>query len=118
MDPWQRTDFLLMADPATSNIYTWSPASVGGLDAIKTLVREYGTRMREAPNDIPVVSLQFETYKHADYGKIYKPVLEVIEWRDIGDVSFKPSAEEEEAPKAAQKAGSQKPAPKKKNGRR
>ncbi len=119
MDPWQRTDFLLLADPTNGDIFTWSPASVGGLDAIKALAKEYGTHMREAPEEIPVVELSFETYKHADYGKIYKPVLEIVEWRDVGDVSFKPTEEDAETPQpAARKAGAQKPAPRKKNGKR
>jgi len=117
IDPWRRTDTLLLADPQTGRIFTFSPASDGGLQAIKGLMREYGPHMRINPNDIPVVTLGSTWYKHPEYGKTYKPTLEVTDWRDVNDVSFVVADEEEEAPaprKAAAPAAparSAKPAP-------
>lgn len=112
IDPWRRTDTLLMADPQTGRVFTFSPASDGGLQAIKKMMREYGPQMRVNPNGIPIVKLGSEWYKHPEYGKTYKPVLEVIGYRDVNDVSFEVAddEEQEEAPpaKAAPKV---KPAP-------
>ena len=90
IDPWRRTDVLLMADPETREIYTFSPMSEGGLGAVKALIKEYGTNMRQHPNDIPIVELGSSWYKHAQFGKVHKPVLTVIEWRDANDISFEP----------------------------
>ena len=120
IDPWRRTDLLLLADPENGDIYTYSPMSDGGLGAVKTLIKAYGDNMPMKPNDIPIVELGSEWYKHQIYGKIYKPVLTVVGWRDANDVSFEPVDEEEEKPaaKAAPRASAQKPAPRKKNSRR
>jgi hypothetical protein len=128
IDPWRRADLLLMADPENGDIYTYSPMSDGGLSAVKMMIKEYGANIRVKPNDIPVVKLGSEWYKHPTYGKIYKPVLEIVDWRDMNDMSFTPVDEEEneaqEAKSAAKpaRASAQKPAPraapKKSNGKR
>jgi hypothetical protein len=116
IDPWRRADVLLMADPKTGQVYTFSPMSDGGLQAIKKLMREYGPHMRVAPDEIPTVRLGSSWYKHPKYSKVYKPELELVEdgWRDVNDVSFEPVDEDVEeaapAPKA-KAAATPKPAP-------
>jgi len=94
IDPWRRTDVLYMADPSTGQVYTYSPSSDGGLQAIKGLMREYGPRLRTNPNEIPVVTLGSTWYKHPEFGKTYKPVLEVVNWRDADDISFEVADDE------------------------
>jgi hypothetical protein len=94
---------ILLADPSDGQVYTYAPASSGGLDAIKTLCKEYGTWFATEPDQMPVVKLGSTWYKHATYGKVYKPVLEVVGKRDINDVSFEAVDEEEAAHPAAKK---------------
>jgi hypothetical protein len=90
IDPWRRADVLYMADPKTGQVLTFSPMSDGGLQAIKSLMREYGPHLRTNPNEIPTVRLGSTWYKHPQFGKVYKPTLELVEdgWRDVNDVSF------------------------------
>lgn len=104
IDPWQRTDVILLADPTNGQVYTYSPASQGGLDAIKQLSKAYGSWYLTEPDMMPVVTLGSEWYKHETYGKVYKPVFEVVDKRDINDVSFEP-ADEDEKPAAKKAAG-------------
>jgi hypothetical protein len=108
IDPWRRTDLLLLADPKTREVYTFSPMSDGGLGATKALTKEYGAHMRDAPKDIPVVKLGSTWYKHAKFGKVYKPVLEVVGYRNVNDVSFEPVDEEEEAKPTKRRAAATK----------
>lgn len=111
-DPWQRCDYLLLADPNTGDIYTFMPSSKGGRDAVIDLSKIYGTNIRIEPNAIPVVALKSESYKHKEFGKVYKPVLELVEWVDADEVNFKPEddAEAEEAAVAAKPAAKKKTA--------
>jgi len=113
IDPWRRADVLYMADPKTGQVYTFSPMSDGGLQAIKGLMREYGPHLRTNPNEIPTVSLGSTWYKHPSFGKVYKPVLELAGWRDVNDVSFEVADEEENPAPARKPAAKQaaKPAP-------
>lgn len=94
IDPWRRTDTLLLADPSDGRVFTFSPSSDGGLQAIKALTKEYGSHIRETSNEIPIVKLGSTWYKHPEYGKTYKPVLELVGWRDINDVSFEVADED------------------------
>lgn len=110
IDPWRRTDVLYLADPKTGSVYTYSPMSDGGLQAVKGLMREYGPHLRTNPNEIPVVKLGSTWYKHPQYSKVYKPILECVGWRDVEDVSFEVADEEEVAKPAPQRVAA-KPAP-------
>jgi hypothetical protein len=110
-DPWQRTDVLLMADVTTGEVYTYSPSSGGGLQAIKNLSRDYGSHMRTNPDEIPVIKLSSTSYQHKQFSKVYKPVLELVGWRDLNDVSFEVADDEAEEPAPAPRAVAAKPAP-------
>lgn len=116
IDPWRRTDVLYLADPKTGRVYTFSPMSDGGLQAIKGLMRDYGPHLRINPDEIPVVKLGSTWYKHPSFGKVYKPVLEVVSWRSADDVSFDVSDDDDatappQAKAVAPQARSVKPAP-------
>ena len=55
-------------------------SSSGGLNAIADLCKVYGRKMREHPNEYPVVALKVGSYKHAEWGKVHVPVFIVTGW--------------------------------------
>jgi len=85
-DPWRWTCMLILkGTDRHGQIYTFSTQSKGGIDACGLLARTYGKEMREHPDEFPIVALGRESYKHAEYGKIYKPLFPIVDWRDKGD---------------------------------
>ncbi len=60
--------------PATSH---------GGKTALMELMGAIGTQMGTDPDHpIPVVEFSSESYKHGQYGKIWKPILKIVQWLD------------------------------------
>jgi hypothetical protein len=86
-DPWQKTSMLIFKGFDDDEIYTYSTASQGGLQALDKLSKQYGRAMRMRPNQFPVVEIGFSTYDHPEYGEMRKPVFKVITWvtRDVVD---------------------------------
>lgn len=89
------------ADDGTKVLFKTS--SKGGIEAISNLAKTILMRLRDDPAEecfIPVVELDNTFYKHAKYGKIFKPVLDIVEWSDgarLGDED-EPVAAQEKAP--------------------
>ena len=55
--------------------------SVGGKRAIQELGAKIATQVeQDETKPVPVVRLDSDHYKHKDYGKIYTPILEVVDW--------------------------------------
>jgi len=70
--------------------------SRGGLNAVTKLLEEVFTRIeKKDPLCVPVVALKNDSYKHKKYGKIYTPVLEIVDWLDIDEVQESPEPEPE-----------------------
>jgi hypothetical protein len=83
-DPWQLTNYLIMADPKTHELFTFATSSKGGLGAVGELCKTYGKMMRQRPDHIPIVKLDFGSYKPRDptRSRVKFPILEVIGWTD------------------------------------
>lgn len=79
-DPWQFTNVLGLKDAKTGEEYTFSTSSRGGIGAIGQLCKEYGKLYRMKPGFLPVIELQVDSYKHSDYGKVWVPVLKLVDW--------------------------------------
>ena len=79
-DPWQFINSLVLIDPATDQVYTFQIGSRGGINAIGAVCRAYGRRMRSHPGDLPIVELGSSSYRHAQFGEIRIPQLNVVGW--------------------------------------
>ena len=81
-DPWQFSNYLVMMDTETRELYTYATASRGGLQTIGQLSKTYGKSMRHRPNQFPVVSLDVSSYEHPNkqFGTIKIPVLNIVGW--------------------------------------
>ena len=81
-DPWQPNRTVVLADPESNALYTFSTQSKGGIGTLGELQAAYGQRMRMAPDELPVVEIGSGSYRHKDYGKVPFPTLKVVDWVD------------------------------------
>ncbi|ACL60612.1 hypothetical protein Mnod_5783 [Methylobacterium nodulans ORS 2060] len=79
-DPWQKTNYLLLKAEEGDQLYTLAGSSSGMLTAIGTLAREYGKRIRMRPDEVPVIELGRDKYKHKVYSWVKVPVLKIVGW--------------------------------------
>lgn len=58
--------------------------SVGGLRMCDELLAKIQAQLEKNPNyPCPVVLLQADHYQHKVYGRIYVPILEIVDWCDL-----------------------------------
>jgi len=123
-DPWQFTNMVVMRQLGTAGeeegLYTFAGSSRGVINAIGTLCKIFGKKIREDADALPIVALNVDSYKHSNpqYGRIKVPVLDVVGWGTVDDVNDATEttsegageAEEEEAGETQTRT---KPAPRK-----
>jgi hypothetical protein len=82
-DPWQEGLYLPMVTIDRERAYTFTTTSDGGRRrAVAPLAREYGHRVRQHPDELPVVRLEQESYLHSDrsIGRVKYPVFPISRW--------------------------------------
>lgn len=99
----------------------YKASSRGGLNAIDKLLSALQVQLANTPSHpCPVVQLQCDSYQHAKYGRIYIPVLDVVDWSDmsgnlqsdLGGTIAPPQATPAPQPKpATMQAAPEEPAP-------
>jgi hypothetical protein len=82
-DPWQMTIYLPMVSLDGESVYTFSTGTDGGKRyAIGPLCQEYGSHVRQHPDELPVVKLHQDSYAHSDrsIGRVKVPELPAVHW--------------------------------------
>jgi hypothetical protein len=82
-DPWQPTIYAPMATVDAATIYTFTTSSDGGKrHAIGPLCKDYGNHIRHAPDELPVVKLDQDSYLHTDrtIGRVKYPEMPIARW--------------------------------------
>jgi hypothetical protein len=82
-DPWQATIYMPMTSLDAEDVYTFSTSSDGGRRyAIGPLCKQYGSHVRQHPDELPVVKLRQDSYLHPDRsrGRIKYPELPIVRW--------------------------------------
>jgi hypothetical protein len=81
-DPWQFSNYLVFVNLDTSDLFTFTTSSRGGLNAIGELSKTYGKRIRQAPDELPLVELECGSYQHSNrnYGEIRFPIFKIVSW--------------------------------------
>lgn len=82
-DPWQATIYMPMTSLDAANVFTFSTGSDGGRrHAIGPLCKEYGGRIRQHPDELPIVKLHQDSYLHSDrgIGRVKYPEFPVLRW--------------------------------------
>jgi len=91
-DPWQFTNMVVMRQIGTTSeeegLYTFAGSSRGVINAIGTLCKIYGKKVRQDPEALPIVELNVDSYMHSNksYGRIKIPVLDIVGWGTSADV--------------------------------
>ena len=80
----------------------YTATSVGGKKAVQALALEIAEAIeRDQTKPVAVINLRKDHYQHKQYGKIFTPVFEVVEWVGMTGESAEAEAEPEgEAPAA------------------
>src|SRR5262249_29903088 len=80
-DPWQFTSYVPMVGQDGA-LYTFTAGSKGSHGAVGKLARVYARHRRNAPDDLPLIALDVDSYQHKirEYGRISVPVFTVIGW--------------------------------------
>ena len=80
----------------------YKASSRGGRQAIAELLGKIIARGTDGETELcPIVMLKVDSYRHKKYGKIYTPVLDVIDWMDLptaGDDDDEPEPVKEPEP--------------------
>lgn len=98
IDPWSFTNELPVADPETGEQLTMSMSSKGGIGAIGNLCKAYGKEYRQRDGQVPIIELGRDSYIHKEYGKLYVPVVSIVDWVENGSVPDAPVKGDDEAP--------------------
>ena len=66
----------------------WSsrPTTVGGIQAVAGLIEAVRDRLNGGQHDgkvSPIVLLEKDSYPHPQYGKIWMPVLTIVDWMPL-----------------------------------
>ncbi len=78
----QRGVDLRLLDGAQAEMM-YKTSSLGGRECIANLVQAVVMQAQTNPAaTVPIVHLKNSSYKHPEYGKIYKPVMEIVDWVD------------------------------------
>lgn len=89
------------AQAGTQCIYKTN--SKGGRKAIRQYMSALQVQMKDDPeNCVALVELDTDFYKHKEYGRIYNPILSIVDWvsLDATEVPADEDEDEEETPKA------------------
>jgi hypothetical protein len=82
-DPWRPGLYLPMITENCETVFTFTSTSEGARrNAIAPLCREYGHRIRQHSDEIPIVQLEQGSYQHPDRsrGRIKYPRFPVARW--------------------------------------
>lgn len=80
-DPWQHASAMPLVG-SNGQVFTFVTGSKGGEGALKALAKTYGKRSRQHPDEIPVVTLGMDSYRHPNkqLGKIWTPLFKIVGW--------------------------------------
>jgi len=82
-DPWQESAYLPVISVNAETVYTFATSSDGGRRrALAPLCREYGNRIRQCSDELPVIGLEQDSYQHPDrsIGRVKYPLFPVKRW--------------------------------------
>jgi hypothetical protein len=83
-DPWVFTTSIVLVHAETKETFTFITTSKGGSDAIKSLSRAYGRKIRTEPSAVPEIALDASSYPHPkrSFGEIDVPVFRISGWTE------------------------------------
>jgi hypothetical protein len=83
-DIWVKQAYLPILDIESDEVLCFVTGSQGGDQALRGLMRDYKPKARTS--EVPIISLQSDSYAHDIYGRVFIPVLKIVGWHDLGTV--------------------------------
>ena len=71
-------------DAGTDVVY--KPTTVGGLQAVAAMIETVRDRLNGGQHDgkvVPIVHLEKYSYQHSQYGRVWNPLLTVVDWMPL-----------------------------------
>jgi hypothetical protein len=93
-DPWVFQYLLPLEDMATGELLIFVTPSVGGQQAVRELCDHYAKRVKKGQHGQPIIKLATTTMPTKNYGKVSRPLFEIIDWDDA-EVPLAAAAEAE-----------------------
>ena len=83
-DPWQFANCVVAMPPESSDLYTFTTASQGGINAVADLCKAHDRAIRRQPGCYPLVCLESDSYQHRvkARGRIKIPVFRLVRYVD------------------------------------
>lgn len=79
----------------------YKPTSKGGISATKELLGKIIKQIDDDPaHPVPVIVLESSSYQHDQYGKVFTPVLRIVEWVSMDGIAADAEAPAGEGAKA------------------
>jgi hypothetical protein len=64
----------------------YKPTTIGGIQAIAALIEMVRDRINGGQHDgkvAPIVRLEKDSYQHSQYGRVWTPVLTIVDWMTL-----------------------------------
>jgi hypothetical protein len=86
-DPWSFGNLLVFDNPKTGEVFTFATTSRGGISAVGEVCKLYGKRVRQYPDEDPLIELNGSSYLHRDktIGRVKVPVFKLVGWTKKND---------------------------------
>jgi hypothetical protein len=88
-DPWVFQYLLPLENIGTGEVVIFVTASIGGRTAVANLCDAYAKRGKRVPNcGQPVIKLATTEMPTRKFGKVLRPLFEVVHWDDANDIEL------------------------------
>lgn len=85
---WEQQFGMHLREMGSNADLIYRTSAVGGKRAVGALAKEVGARLASGdPFCVAIVSLNSDSYKHKEYGKIYVPEFIIERWVTVNDIT-------------------------------
>jgi hypothetical protein len=90
-DPWQFTYCLPILSLEGEEVLTFIAATKGSIQAVERLNKRHARFGPKHYPKLPIIEFERDSYPHRDFGKVWYPILSIVDWADL------PGARQEDA---------------------
>jgi len=83
-DVWVKQSYLPILDIESNEMLCFVTGSQGGGQGLRELMDRYRSKARTS--EVPIISLQSDSYPHDTYGRVFIPIFKIVGWHDLGTV--------------------------------
>ena len=101
---------LIGADSGVEVIY--KPTTVGGIQAVAGTIEAVSGRLDGGMHDgkvSPIVNLEKSSYQHSQHGRVWTPLLAIVDWMPLSGPTTSPTSPPPPPPPTADAAAAEQP---------